>query len=154
MNPSTIAAVILVTLVSAILVAFPGAADTGDGIVHRYDGPDCAPEVARALHSAAVTGVQRRAAIIRSGESGIRSPRRLADFACLDRFMDFGRLDVHASVDGLLDNILAAVTNRICSEAAQLHAELVRTPVPTALYGGLVLPPLDAGPSIDRALIR
>ncbi len=134
MTRTTFAAVLLVTLVSALLTAFPGAAVTDDGRSGPLAGPDCAPEVAEALNAAAVVGVRRDIATIRSDVTGIRQPQRLADFTCLDRLLDFGQLDVHADIDGLLDRILGTITNRVCNAAAHMHAEMISQPVSSTLY--------------------
>ena len=123
MNPHVLSVLFLVAFVGMVLAAFPGRSETLPPGLTLEVGADCAPEVAEAMNLASIAGLERDMAVIRSGDAGIQVPRRLSDFSCLERLLDFHRLDVHAPINGLVDGILGSVSNRVCQEAARLHAE-------------------------------
>lgn len=102
------------------VVTAPAAGDPTDG---------CPVEVREAMTSWGQDGVHRAAAVIRSEETGIGEPESVFDFSCLTDLFRFPGLGVWIDPTAVLNAILRAMQDFVCSSGRRLYRQNVDQPI-------------------------
>ena len=121
---------------SILLLASAASGQTGPGNGPAPHGPECDPQVAEALVSAAEAGVQTDLAVIRHSDQGIRKPDSILDLSCVWDMFDYRGFNILHDPGEALDRILNLARKRICNEARDVYARHVGRSLDARVFAG------------------
>lgn len=122
----------------ALALPEPLFAQGAPGSQNGWVNPDCHPEVAEALVTAAEMGVQADYAVIRHTEQGIRKPDSILDLSCVWDMFDYRGFNILHDPGAALDRILNLARSRICSEAREVYHRHIGRSLDAGVFAGPV----------------
>lgn len=129
-------------IAAALLVALvmPGGllAQGAPGPEREWVNPDCDPQVAEALVTAAEMGAQADLAVIRHQDQGIRKPDSILDLSCIWDMFDYRGFDILYNPGDALDRILNLARRRICAEARSVYNRHIGRSLDAGVFAGPV----------------
>ena len=125
--------------VRAAIVLLAVAGSPGSSAAQsEWVDPDCHPEVAEALVTAAEMGAQADFAVIRHEDQGIRKPDSILDLSCVWDMFDYRGFDILYNPGDALDRILNLARGRICSEAREVYNRHIGRSLDAGVFAGPV----------------
>ena len=121
-----------------LLVAGAATGQTAPGNAPGPHGPDCDPEVAEALVTAAEAGAKADLAVIRHSDQGIRKPDSILDLSCVWDMFDYRGFNILHDPGEALDRILNLARRRVCNEARDVYRRHVGRSLDARVFAGPV----------------